>query len=102
MLNRIQMLVLTRREGEGLLIGNDIRVTVLIIFEKRIKLLLKDSENKVITCRLVATTPIRDDITIKVVEIDQQQVKLGINAPKDVKIDREINKLTNMQREKHD
>ena len=83
------MLVLTRREGEGLLIGNDIRVTVLIIFEKRIKLQLKDLENKVITCRLGATTPIRDDVTVKVVDIDQKQVKLGIEAPKDMKIDRE-------------
>ena len=83
------MLVLTRREGEGLLIGNDIRITVLIIFEKRIKLQLKDIENKVITCRLGATTPIRDDITVKVVDIDQKQVKLGIEAPKDMKIDRE-------------
>ena len=83
------MLVLTRREGEGLLIGNDVRVTVLIIFEKRIKLQLKDLENKVITCRLGATTPIRDDITVKVVDIDQKQVKLGIEAPKDMKIDRD-------------
>ena len=83
------MLVLTRREGEGLLIGNDIRITVLIIFEKRIKLQLKGLENKVITCRLGATTPIRDDITVKVVDIDQKQVKLGIEAPKDMKIDRE-------------
>ena len=85
------MLVLTRREGEGLLIGNDIRITVLIIFEKRIKLQLKDSENgnKVITCRLGATTPIRGDITVKVVDIDQKQVKLGIEAPKDMKVDRE-------------
>ena len=83
------MLVLARREGEGLLIGNDIRVTVLIIFEKRIKLQLKDLENKVITCRLGATTPIRDDITVKVVDIDQKQVKLGIEAPKDMKVDRE-------------
>ena len=83
------MLVLTRREGEGLLIGNDIRVTVLIIFEKRVKLQLKDLENKVITCRLGATTPIRDDVTVKVVDIDQKQVKLGIEAPKDMKIDRE-------------
>ena len=83
------MLVLTRREGEGLLIGNDIRVTVLIVFEKRIKLQLKDLENKVITCRLGATTPIRGDITVKVVDIDQKQVKLGIEAPKDMKIDRE-------------
>ena len=83
------MLVLTRREGQSLLIGNDIRVTVLIIFEKRIKLQLKDLENKVITCRLGATTPIRGDITVKVVDIDQKQVKLGIEAPKDMKIDRE-------------
>jgi len=83
------MLVLTRREGEGLLIGNDIRVTVLIIFEKRIKFLLKGLENKVITCRLDATTPISGDITVKVVDIDQKQVKLGIKAPKDMKIDRE-------------
>jgi len=82
------MLVLTRREGEGLLIGNDIRVTVLIIFEKRIKLQLKDLENKVITCRLGATTPIRGDIAVKVVEIDQKQVKLGINAPESMKVDR--------------
>ena len=83
------MLVLTRREGEGLLIGNDIRVTVLIIFEKRIKLQLKDLENKVITCRLGVTTPIRGDITVTVVDIDQKQVKLGIEAPKDLKIYRE-------------
>ncbi len=85
------MLVLTRREGEGLLIGEDIKVTVVIIFEKRIKLQLKDSENKnkVITCRLGATTPIRSDITIKVVVIDQQQVKLGIEAPEDIIISRD-------------
>jgi sRNA-binding carbon storage regulator CsrA len=83
------MLVLTRKEGEGLLIGNDIRVAVLIIFEKRIKLLLKDLENKVITCRLGAIAPIRGDITVKVVDIDQKQVKLGIEAPKDMKVDRD-------------
>jgi sRNA-binding carbon storage regulator CsrA len=83
------MLVLTRREGQCLLIGNDIRVTVLIVFEKRIKLQLKDLENKVITCHLGATTPIRGDITVKVVDIDQKQVKFGIEAPKDMKINRE-------------
>ena len=83
------MLVLTRREGDGLLIGSDIRVTVLIIFEKRIKLQLKGLENKVITCRLGAITPIGGGITVKVVDIDQKQVKLGIEAPKDMEIDRE-------------
>ncbi len=83
------MLVLTRRKKESLLIGNDIRVTVLIIFEKRIKLQIKDSENKVITCHLGATTSIRGNITIKVVGIDKQQVKLGIDAPEDVTINRD-------------
>ncbi len=83
------MLVLTRREGEGLLIGNDIRITVLIVFENRIKLLLKESENKVMTCHIGATTSIRSGITIKVVDIDKQQVKLGIEAPEDVNINRE-------------
>ncbi len=83
------MLVLTRLQGEKLLIGKDIRITVLIIFENRIKLLLKDSRSKVITCRLGATTPIRDDIAIKIVSIDKQQVKLGIEAPEDVTINRE-------------
>ncbi|MBT6225512.1 MAG: carbon storage regulator [Candidatus Scalindua sp.] len=83
------MLVLTRREGQSLLIGNDIRVTVLIIFEKRIKLQIKDLGNNIITCRLGAITPIRGDITVKVVDIDQKQVKLGIEAPKDMKVDRE-------------
>ncbi len=62
---------------------------MLIIFEKRIKLLLKDSGSKVLNCRLGAITPIRSDITIKVVDIDKQQVKLGIEAPEDMKIDRE-------------
>ncbi len=85
------MLVLTRREGEGLLTGKNIRITVLIIFENRIKLQLKDSENenKVITCHIGATTQIRSDIGIKIVDIDKQQVKLGIEAPEDVNINRE-------------
>ena len=83
------MLVLTRREGQSLLIGNDIRVTVLIIFEKRIKLQIKDLGNNIITCRLGAITPIGGGITVKVVDIDQKQVKLGIEAPKDMKVDRE-------------
>ena len=96
------MLVLTRREGEGLLIGKDIRIIVLIVYESKTKLRIQDSEDKAIMMRAGTTTALRDEIMIKVVEIDQRQVKLGIEAPKDVKIDREINKLTNMQREKHD
>ncbi len=77
------------RGRERLLIGKDITVTVLIIFERRIKLQLKDSESKVMTCHIGATTSIRDDIAIKVVDIDKQQVKLEIEAPEDVTINRE-------------
>lgn len=85
------MLVLTRREGEGLLIGNDIRITVLIVYESKTKLRIQDSEDKAIMMRKNTTITLKDDITVTVADIDQHQVKLGIKAPKNVKIKREIN-----------
>ncbi len=83
------MLVLTRREGERLLIGKDIRVTVLIIFEKRTKLRIQDAEDKTMYIRKTRSITLGDDITVTVVDIDQKQIKLGIKALKDVTINRE-------------
>lgn len=84
------MLVLTRKELESLLIGNDIKITVLIIDPKKIKLLvqIQGKEDLVTNKRVGTTNPITDDITIKIVDIDQKQVKFGIKAPKEVKIER--------------
>jgi len=81
------MFVLTRKLGESLLIGDDIKVTVLTIDKKQVKLSVNDSEG--ISLDLRETTTIKDGITIKLVKTDKTQVKLGIEAPDDVTINRE-------------
>ena len=50
-------------------------------------LCLNDSEG--VTLDLQESIPIRDGITIKLVKTDKTQVKLGIEAPEDVTINRE-------------
>ena len=65
---------------------------------KRIIIRVQACDDTGIYIRLGATITIRDGITITLTNIDESQVKLGIKAPKDMKIDREINKLT----KKHD
>ena len=81
------MLVLTRRLEESLLIGDDIKVTVLTIGKKQAKLSVNDSEG--VTLDLQETITIKDDITVKLVKTDKSQVKLGIEAPEGVTINRE-------------
>ena len=56
------MLVLTRRLEESLLIGDDIKITVLNIDNKQIKLGVNDSEG--VTIKLKESISIRDDITV--------------------------------------
>ncbi len=73
------MLILTRKLGESIVIGDDIKITVLIIYKTQIKLGVNDSE--VVTIKLQESVSIRDDIIIKVVKIISNQVKLGIIAP---------------------
>ena len=81
------MLVLTRRKCESLIIGDDIKITVLNVDKNQIKLGVNDSEGATINQQESIT--IRDRITVKLVKIDKAQVKLGIDAPKDVTINRE-------------
>jgi carbon storage regulator CsrA len=58
-----------------------------ILSKNQIKLCLNDSEG--VTLDLQESIPIRDGITIKLVKTDKTQVKLGIEAPEDVTINRE-------------
>ncbi len=81
------MLVLTRRLGESLIIGNDIKITVSNICKTQINLCVNDSQCVIVN--LQESISIRDDIIVKVVKIDKAQVKLGIEAPEDVTINRE-------------
>ncbi len=81
------MLVLARRLDESVIIGDDIKLTVLNIDKSQIKLSVNDSE--VVTLDLQETITIKDGITVKLVKIISNQVKLGIEAPEDVTINRE-------------
>lgn len=81
------MLVLTRRQGESLRIGDNIKITVLNIDKKQIKLDVNDSGSVIINIQ--ERISIRDGITVKLVRINKTQVKLGIEAPEDVTINRE-------------
>ena len=81
------MLVLTRRQGESLRIGDDNKITVCIIYKTQIKLELNDSE--VVTIKPQESISIGDGIKISLEKISKSQVQIGIIAPKGVKIDRE-------------
>ena len=81
------MLVLTRRKCESLIIGDDIKITVLNVGRNQIKIGVNDSES--VTINQQESISIRDDIKETVVKIDKAQVKLGIEAPADVTINME-------------
>ncbi len=81
------MLILTRRQGESLKLGNDNKITVLNITINRIKLSVNDSEG--VFLNVQETLPIIDGITVKLVKMDKNQVQIGIEAPEDVTINRE-------------
>ncbi len=81
------MLVLARRLGESLIIGNDIKIAVSNICKNQINLCVNDSQCVIVN--LQESISIRDGITVKLVKTDKAQVKLGIEAPKDVTINRE-------------
>ncbi|MGR3174707.1 MAG: carbon storage regulator [Candidatus Scalindua sp.] len=80
------MLVLARRQGESLIIADDIKITVLIIYKAKIKM---GVNSEVVTVKLRESISIGDGITIRLIKMDTNQVKLGIEAPEDVSIKRE-------------
>ncbi len=81
------MLVLARRQGESLRIGDDNKITVLNITINRIKLSVNDSEGVFLSVQ--ETLPIKNGITVKLIKTEKSQVELGIIAPGGVKVDRE-------------
>ncbi len=85
------MLVLTRRESESLLIGDDIKLTVLKIENKQITV---DVNSEIFYLKIEEGIEIGDDIKVTVVKIIKGQVKLGFDAPKDVTINREERETT--------
>ena len=81
------MFVLTRRKCESLIIGDDIKIIVSNICKNQINLCVNDSQCVIVN--LQESISIRDGIIVKVVKINKAQVKLGIEAPAGVTINRE-------------
>ncbi|MCP4264065.1 MAG: carbon storage regulator [Candidatus Brocadiaceae bacterium] len=65
------MLTLTRKPGESIRIGDNIRITVLLIYKNKIKIRVQASEDTAMHIRLGATITIRDGITITLTNIDK-------------------------------
>ena len=81
------MLVLARRQGERLKIGNDIEIIVKEINSSHVNLRINDSED--ITIDKLKSKVIADGIKITVGKIKGSQAWLGITAPANMDIKRE-------------
>jgi sRNA-binding carbon storage regulator CsrA len=81
------MLVVARRPGESLLIGNDIELTVKEINSNHINLCVNNSGN--ITIDKWKSNIIADGVKITVEKINKGQVKLGVCAPESMAINRD-------------
>ncbi len=82
------MLVLSRNTGESINVGDDIKITVTEIADKKVTLTVSGSVDKTITLCLGKSTTLTDDIMITARSI-KNQVKLGIDAPDTVIVERE-------------
>ena len=80
------MLVLARRQGESLKIGNDIAIIVKEINPSHVRLCVNDSED--ITIDKLKSKVIADGIKITVKKIKGTQARLSVNAPESMKVDR--------------
>jgi carbon storage regulator CsrA len=84
------LLIINRNIGENLIIGDNLRITVLDIQGKHIQLGFEDLEDKLIlpvsTLRLNQRLKVGKDLTIMVAQIRGKQVKLGIDFPRDIQI----------------
>jgi len=73
--------------SECLLIGDSLNIQVIVIDKNQIKICV--NALKIVTIYLHKSTPIDDEIKIKVLKINLDQADLEIEAPKDVTINRE-------------
>lgn len=84
------MLILSRRENESITIGDNIIVTVARITSDNVEMVITENGNRHVVNRGVnEVVPLADDINIQVTKIVFNQVKIGIDAPRDVPVHRE-------------
>ena len=85
------MLILTRTINEAIIIGGDIRVSVASVRSEEASFTVESSDTyQPRRERLIGQTlPIAAGIKLMVLGIRGRQVRLGVEAPKDVPVDRE-------------
>lgn len=83
------MLILTRRIGETINIGDNIEVTISGIKGNLIRIRTATPELLVVTRKVGETIRIGKDISVTPLSIKGMQVRLGIEAPKDISVHRE-------------
>tara|TARA_R110002051_G_scaffold272298_2_gene332808 strand:+ start:2921 stop:3259 length:339 start_codon:yes stop_codon:yes gene_type:complete len=87
------MLILTRRVGEALVIGEGLKVELIEIKANSVRLAIHDNKGAckpIFVNRDVSQTLILvDDVVIHILEINGRQVRMGTNAPKSISIHRE-------------
>jgi carbon storage regulator len=86
----LKLLIINRKIGESLIIGDNLRITVLDIQGKCIQLRLGFVEDKLIlpvsTLKLDERLKVGKDLTISVVQIRGKQAKIGIDSHRDIQI----------------
>jgi carbon storage regulator len=89
----VTLLIISRNIGESLIIGNNLRITVMDIQSKCVQLGLEGLGDKIILpvsiIKLDERLKVENDLTIIVVQIRGKQVKIGIDSPRDIQILRE-------------
>lgn len=86
------MLILTRTINEAIIIGGDIRVSVASVRSEEASFTVESSDTNQPHSRdrlIGQTLPIAAAINLVVLGIRGRQVRLGVEAPKDVTVDRE-------------
>ena len=84
------MLIITRTAGESIIIGENLRITLLKIQDKTIELGLEDlvNMNKFNNLSAVENQKVQigKGVSILVVKVRGKQVRLGIDFPPDIEV----------------
>lgn len=83
------MLILTRRIGESINIGDDILVTILGVKGNTVRIRTATPELLILTRKLGEDINISNDIIVTILSIKGMQVRLGITAPRSIQVHRE-------------
>lgn len=84
------MLVISRRPGEALLIGDDITLVLCEVGNGSVTYeVLTDDGGAVVTRALLEPLHLRECICVQALTIRGSWVRIGIDAPREVRIDRE-------------